>query len=107
MDESLGHAYYEEAEDSSSSSGDREREEGDPIPEYLDEFVSPEGNSAELEEVTRAVNYCNYDYVPEHSDEPYQATPQPELEGPIYSGVPRDEVSSSTRPRAPRFLACN
>lgn len=105
-DESLGHAYYGEAGDSSSSSGDREWEEGDPIPEYLDEFATPEANSAELEEVSRVINYCNYDYVPEESDEPYRAIPQPELEGPIYSGSQQDEASSSARPRLPHFLAC-
>lgn len=76
------------------------------MPEYFDEFASPEANSAELEDVTRAVNYGNYVYIPKDSDEPCQATPQPELEGPIYSGVLQDDASSSARPKSPRFLAC-
>lgn len=46
------------------------------MPEYLDEFASPESNSAELADVTRVVNYYNYGYVPKESDEPYQETPR-------------------------------
>ena len=106
-DESLGRAYYEvDAEGDISDSEDREWQEGDPEPDYLDEFAKPEANSDELEDMTRAVNYCNYDYIPEESEEPYHAPSQPELEGPIYSGALQDEASSSARPKSPRFLAC-
>ena len=48
-DESLRRAYYEvevEAEDESNSE-EREWQEGDPEPDYLDEFASPEANFAE------------------------------------------------------------
>ena len=94
-DESLGRAYYEvDAEGDTSNSEDREWQEGDPEPDYLDEFAKPEANSDELEDMTRAVNYCNYDYIPEESEDPYHAPSQPELEGPIYSGALQDDASS-------------
>lgn len=54
----------------------------------MDEFATPEATDQELEEVTRVVNLCNYDYIPEESEVPYIVTPQPELEGPIILGPP-------------------
>ena len=49
----------------------------------------------DVEEVTRDIDLCNYDYVPEDSDiEAYEATPQPKL---------KDEVMING---SPRVLAC-
>ena len=101
---SLGGAYYDLG--SSDDDSDSSWKEGDPLPEYKDEFATPEATAAELEEVTRSVDLCNYDYVPEPSDDDYVATPQPELEGVVTLGPLGDDASSSSRPQSPRVLAC-
>ncbi|KAL1824048.1 hypothetical protein ACET3Z_010826 [Daucus carota] len=101
---SLGGAYYDLG--SSDDDSDSSWKEGDPLPEYKDEFATPEATAAELEEVTRSVDLCNYDYVPEPSDDEYVATPQPELEGAVTLGPLGDDASSSSRPQSPRVLAC-
>ena len=57
----------------------------------------------DIEEVTRDIDLCNYEYVPEESDiEAYEATPQPKLEGAVMiNGSPRilacrDQATSLT-----------
>ena len=101
---SLGGAYYDLG--SSDDDSDPSWREGDPLPEYKDEFATPEATSAELEEVTRSIDLCNYDYVPDPSEVEYVATPQPELEGAVTLGPLSDDASSSSKPQSPRILAC-
>ena len=63
------------------------------IPEYFKDVEDI--IEEDIEEVTRDIGLCNYDYIPEDSDiETYEATPQPELEDVI-------EINGS-----PRILAC-
>ena len=59
------------------------------VPEYFEDVEDI--TEEDVEEVTRDIDLCNYDYVPEESDiEAYEATPQPELEDEIIiNGSPR------------------
>ncbi|KAK1399847.1 hypothetical protein POM88_009710 [Heracleum sosnowskyi] len=73
-----------------------------------DDYEEPDFADGDLDEVSKEINVADYMYVHEPSPNPYQPTPQPELEGIIYIGGPppgEGDDSSSTRPGLPRELA--
>ncbi|KAK1351347.1 hypothetical protein POM88_053193 [Heracleum sosnowskyi] len=91
---SLGAAYYdiEGGADNEANSDDSDYSE----PDFAD---------GDMDEVARVVNVEDYEYVPEASPTPYEATPQPELEGTIYIGGPAPEdiePGSKVKPGQPR-----
>ena len=98
--DSLGEAYYDLEARSARAEGGVANDEYDDVmdiygavPEYFEDVEDI--TEEDVEEVTRDIDLCNYDYVPEDSDiEAYEATPQPELEDVI-------EINGS-----PRILAC-
>ena len=98
--DSLGEAYYDLEAGSARAEGGAANDEDDDVMDFHraapEHFEDVEDITEEdIEEVTRDIDLCNYDYVPEESDiEAYEATPQPELEDVI-------EINGS-----PRILAC-
>ena len=84
--DSLGEAYYDLEAGSARAEGGAANDEDDDVmdiygavPKYFEDVEDI--TEEDVEEVTRDIDLCNYDYVPEDSDiEAYEATPQPELE---------------------------
>ena len=93
--DSLGDVYYDveagsvRQEGGATNDGDDITDIYEAVPEYFEDVEDI--TEEDVEEVTRDIDLCNYDYVPEESDtEGYEATPQPELEDVIMiNGLPR------------------
>ena len=105
--DSLGEAYYDHEAGSARQEGGASNDDDDimyiyaAVPEYFEDVEDI--TEEDVEEVTRDIDLCNYDYVLEDSDvEACEATPLPELEDEIIiNGSPcvlacRDQSTSLT-----------